>query len=91
MNYLQNLYKDKLCAKLVSSLESPITFDEKFKVISLAFFIPNFDLLSCKLDNFTFKVLFESFYIDIISSNRTFLNKYNLANKQLRNHLLDQL
>ena len=31
---------------------------ERFKVTSLAFFIPHFNLLSCKLDNFTFKVLY---------------------------------
>ena len=33
--------------KLVSSLESPITFDERFKVTSVLFFIPDFNLLSC--------------------------------------------
>ena len=40
-----------LCGKLVSSLESPITFDEKLKVVSLTFFIPDFDLLSHKLES----------------------------------------
>ena len=43
---------------LVSSLEFPIKFVEKFKVTSVPFFIPDFDLLSCKLDNFTFNVLY---------------------------------
>ena len=38
------------------SLIIKITFDEIFKVTP--FFIPNFNLLSCKLDSFTFKVLF---------------------------------
>ena len=39
--------------KLLSSLESPATFDEIFKVTSIPFFIPDFDLLSCELVNFT--------------------------------------
>ena len=30
---------DNLCGKLVSSLEFPIKFDERFKVTSLTFFI----------------------------------------------------
>ena len=46
--------KNDLCRKLVSSLEPP---NDRFKVTSVRFFIPDFDLLSCKLDNFTFKVL----------------------------------
>ena len=33
-----------------------IIFDDRFKVISVSFFIPDFNLLSCELDNFTFKV-----------------------------------
>ena len=52
--------------KIFSSLESPTTFDKTFKVTSVPFFIPNFNLLSCELDNFTFiKCYIESFYIDI--------------------------
>ena len=31
-----------LCQKLVSSFESPITFNERFKVSSVPFFIPDF-------------------------------------------------
>ena len=46
-----------LYGKLVSSLQSAITFDEIFKVTSVLFIIPGFNLLSCELDNFTFKVL----------------------------------
>ena len=47
MNHLQKLYEiletsisvnDNLCGKLFSSLESPITFDEIFKVTSVLFF-----------------------------------------------------
>ena len=43
-----------LCGKLVPSLESPITFDEIFKVTSIPFFILDFNLFNCELDNFTF-------------------------------------
>ena len=31
-----------LCEKLISSFESPITFNERFKVSSVPFFIPDF-------------------------------------------------
>ena len=44
---------NNLCGKLVFSLEQPITFDERFKVTSVPFLVPNFNLLSCELDNFT--------------------------------------
>ena len=47
---------NSLCGKLVSSLESLITFDERFKVTSVTFFIPDFNLLSYELENFIFKV-----------------------------------
>ena len=43
--------------KLVSSLEFPIKFDEIFKVTSLSFCIPDFNLFKFELDHFTFKVL----------------------------------
>ena len=64
MNHLQQLYKssnnlnNNLCGKLVSLLESRIAFDERFKDTSGPFFIPNFNLLSCELDHFTFQVLY---------------------------------
>ena len=38
---------------ILKSLEPPAAFDESFKVISVPFFIPDFNLLSCELDNFT--------------------------------------
>ena len=47
--------------KLITSLELPVTFDkfdERFRVISVPFFIPDFSLLSYQLDNFTFQVLY---------------------------------
>ena len=43
---------NNLREKLVSSLESPITFDKRNKDTSVAFFISNFNLLSCKLDHY---------------------------------------
>ena len=49
----------KLYQKSVSLLELSITFDERFKVPSAPFFIPDFNLLSCKLNNFTLKVLYQ--------------------------------
>ena len=52
------LVNNNLCINLFSSLESPTTFDEIFKVTSVPFFIPDFNLLSWELDNFTFKVLY---------------------------------
>ena len=37
---------NNLCRKLVLSLESSIEFDERFKVTSVSFSIPDFSLLS---------------------------------------------
>ena len=48
-----NLYE-----KLVSSLEFWIKFDKRFEVTSVPFFIPDFNLLSCELDNFIFNILY---------------------------------
>ena len=44
------------CGELVSQLESPTIFDERFKLLEYHFFIPVFNLLSCDRDSFTFKV-----------------------------------
>ena len=52
------LVNNKLCEKLFSSLESAAIFDESFKVTSVSVFTPDFNLLSCELENFTFKVLY---------------------------------
>ena len=38
--------------KLFLSLESPIIFEERFKVTSVPSSIANFNLLRCELDNF---------------------------------------
>ena len=51
VNY--NLY-----GKLFSSLKFRIKFDKRFKITSVSLFIADFNLLSCKLGNFTFKVLY---------------------------------
>ena len=49
---------DNSFGKLVSSLESPITFGNRFIEVSLIpLFIAGFNLLSCKLDNFAFTLL----------------------------------
>ena len=55
------LVNNSLREKLVSSspiIINIITFDEKFKVTWVPLFIPDFNLLSCELDSFTFKVLY---------------------------------
>ena len=39
--------------KIISSFGSPKTFDKSFKDTPVPFFIPDFNLLSCELDNFT--------------------------------------
>ena len=45
------LVNNNLCGKLVSSLELPIRFDERFKVTSVPFFIADLNLLSFELDH----------------------------------------
>ena len=52
------LLNNNLCEKLISSLVLPIAFNKRFNVTSVPFFIPDYNLLSCELDNFTFKVLY---------------------------------
>ena len=49
---------NNLCRKLVSLLESPMTFDERFNVASVPFFIPYFNLISLGLEDLTFKLLY---------------------------------
>ena len=55
------LFKNSLCKKLVPPLESPKTSDEDFKLTT--FFIPEFSLLSCELNNVTFKFILYWYYI----------------------------
>ena len=52
------LVNNNLCGKLFSLSESLTTFDERFKVTLVLFFIGDFNLLSCELDNFAFKLLY---------------------------------
>ena len=66
------LVNNNLCGKLFSSLESPTTFAESFKNTSVQFFIPDFNLLSCEIDNFTLKYYIESFCTDIILKQNKF-------------------
>ena len=56
------LVNSRLCS-LFSSLKSPTAVDDSFKVTSIPFLIPDFNLLSSALDNFTFKVLYLSHFI----------------------------
>ena len=51
------LVKNKFSVRLVSSLESSTIFNENLKVTWVPSFIPDLNLLTCELDNFTFKVL----------------------------------
>ena len=60
---LSNVVGDYNHEKLFSWLQSPATFDKTFKVTSVLTFISYFNLLSCELDNFTFKCYIESFHI----------------------------
>ena len=55
-----------LCGKLVSSVEFPIKFDKRFKVTSVTFFVADFNLLSCELNNLHLTCYIESFYINIL-------------------------
>ena len=52
------LVNDNLCRNLFLSLESPKTFNGSFRVTSVPVFLPDCSLLSCELENFTFKVLY---------------------------------
>ena len=50
------LLNNNLYGKLFSSIESPTILDKNFKVTSVPCFVWDFNLLSCKLNKFTFKV-----------------------------------
>ena len=47
------LVNNNLCGKFYSSLASPTIFYERLKVTLVSFFIPDFNLLICELDNFS--------------------------------------
>ena len=51
------LANNNFWGKLFSSLDSSTVLDKRFKVTSAPFFIPEINLLSSELDNFTCKVL----------------------------------
>ena len=52
------LVNKNVSAKFYSPLKSSKIFDKCIKATSVPFFIPDFDLSSCKIDKFTFKVLY---------------------------------
>ena len=62
MNHLQRIFEtcvfinNNLCRKLVSSLEFPTKFYERFKFTSVSYFIADFNLQNSGLDDFTFNV-----------------------------------
>ena len=49
---------NNLCEKLAPSLELPIILNDSLSVISGSFFVADFNLLSCELDNIKFTVLY---------------------------------
>ena len=49
------------------------------KLLQYHFFIPDFNLLSCELDYFTFKVFIESFYIDLILKQQNKIMEHAVA------------
>ena len=57
-SFAKNLRNLKNCVLVNNNLESPKTFDENAKVTSMPFFIPNFNSISCELDNLTFKMVY---------------------------------
>ena len=76
------LVNSNLCGKLFSSIDSPTTFNEIFKVTSVSFFIPDFNLLNCELDNLRLTCYIESFYIGIILKQNkvTILSQFFVKN-----------
>ena len=55
------LVNNNLWGKSFSSLESSKIFGEGFKVTSISFFVPDFNLLNCVFDDFTSNVFIVSF------------------------------
>ena len=52
------LVNNSLWEKLVSSSELPTIFDDNRKTTFVSFLIADFNLLTCKFDSFTFKLLY---------------------------------
>ena len=61
---------NNLRGKLFSSLESTITFYERFKVTAVPFFIADFNLLSCELDTFKLNELYWVIFTLILYQNK---------------------
>ena len=70
------LFNNSLRRKWVLSLKLSTTFDIRFEVTLLPFFIPDFSLINFELDDFTFKVLYwylsYQYYIKYIHNTLTF-------------------
>ena len=56
--------------------KSLIIFDERYKVTSVPFSIPDFNLLSCELTMLRLKCYFESFYIQTKKKKKKKKKKY---------------
>ena len=56
---------NSLYGKLVSLLEWLTIFVERCRVTSLPFFVADFNLLSCELDNFTLTLLYWVFSLEL--------------------------
>ena len=59
------LVNNNLCGRLFSSLESPTIFEEIFKVTSVPFYIPDFNLLIWELYNFMFQVYVYLYWVTL--------------------------
>ena len=71
------LVNNNLCGKLALSMKSSTTFDESFEVTAVTFFIPDFNSLSCELDNSTYYI--ESFYTNtILEQNKIVKHIHNI-------------
>ena len=49
---------NNLSVKLISSLESAITFEERFNITSVPFFVLDFHFVTFEIDDFTFMLLY---------------------------------
>ena len=81
------LANNNLGVKLASSLELPTTFDERFKVASVPFFIPDFKVLyhlECYIESFyIIKIYFILYYQNKLWSTFTILSQFIVKNLKL--------
>ena len=55
------------CWKLISSIESPTTFDERFKVTSALFFIPEFNFIKLQIRQIYIESVEVSHFVSILN------------------------